>query len=295
MNFYRKNHCVKFYYYLRFILVVLFVNVCGEFNTINASVQLLKNCTTVPLEIRLCEFDDHVNGGTIFLNGKKTASVKSGQRLLIQFPIDSALNLKIKVGKISYFQDGFFNIDKTGGILEVDCLFRDSLSEYSIPHIKNRYNNGWMIVNYYSGFKTMNQPSSKDIRIGKSKVGVDVDLNGCLGSAGYEWSDAMQNCIRVWEVGVPIIISEKYKDSVNVMVDNLGYVVFSDNTEWAEIFTTSKWDLKHKKDKWMLQKFGESWRYNGSLLIEIKLSEDKSYLDVLINNIRAYKIINNEN
>ena len=30
-------------------------------------------------------------------------------------------------------------------------------------------------------------------------VGGDRDEHGCIGSAGYTWCEAKQNCLRVWE------------------------------------------------------------------------------------------------
>ena len=32
-------------------------------------------------------------------------------------------------------------------------------------------------------------------------VGADRDEHDCIGSAGYTWSDALHQCIRIWEVG----------------------------------------------------------------------------------------------
>ena len=31
------------------------------------------------------------------------------------------------------------------------------------------------------------------------RVGADRDAHGCIGSAGYTWSEAQQACIRPWE------------------------------------------------------------------------------------------------
>ena len=33
-------------------------------------------------------------------------------------------------------------------------------------------------------------------------VGGDKDKHGCLASAGYTWSEAQKDCIRLWEKGV---------------------------------------------------------------------------------------------
>ncbi len=31
-------------------------------------------------------------------------------------------------------------------------------------------------------------------------VGNDRDAHGCIGSAGYSWSETLQQCVRPWEV-----------------------------------------------------------------------------------------------
>lgn len=33
-------------------------------------------------------------------------------------------------------------------------------------------------------------------------VGGDKDKHGCIASAGYTWSEAQKDCIRLWEKGV---------------------------------------------------------------------------------------------
>lgn len=33
-------------------------------------------------------------------------------------------------------------------------------------------------------------------------TGADRDSRGCIGSAGYIWSEARQSCLRVWEEGI---------------------------------------------------------------------------------------------
>jgi hypothetical protein len=30
-------------------------------------------------------------------------------------------------------------------------------------------------------------------------VGGDRDAHGCIGSAGYQWCEAKQKCLRIWE------------------------------------------------------------------------------------------------
>ncbi len=45
-------------------------------------------------------------------------------------------------------------------------------------------------------------------------VGGDKDAHGCIGSAGYQWCEVKQKCLRVWEEACTI--SPAIKDSVNI-------------------------------------------------------------------------------
>ena len=56
-------------------------------------------------------------------------------------------------------------------------------------------------------------------------VGNDRDSHGCIASAGYVWSEAVKDCIRVWEVCERIDNGEKKV-----------YVLFSDDKSLAEVF-----------------------------------------------------------
>lgn len=59
-------------------------------------------------------------------------------------------------------------------------------------------------------------------------VGGDQDNHGCLGSAGYTWSRAMKDCVRVFEVGV----------RADAVGRNFGavFIVFSPDSAKAELF-----------------------------------------------------------
>ena len=60
-------------------------------------------------------------------------------------------------------------------------------------------------------------------------VGSDRDDHGCLSSAGYTWSYALHDCVRLWEVG-------KRFDSGPHQV----YLVFSTDSTFAEIFAANR-------------------------------------------------------
>ena len=54
---------------------------------------------------------------------------------------------------------------------------------------------------------------------GKS-VGGDRDVHGCLGSAGYSWSESELSCVREWETGV-----KRYQVIDFVSCADAGYAV----------------------------------------------------------------------
>jgi hypothetical protein len=58
-------------------------------------------------------------------------------------------------------------------------------------------------------------------------VGNDRDAHGCIGSAGYQWSELQQNCVRPFEL--PLII--KHADSITQIA-----VLFSADSSKAEVF-----------------------------------------------------------
>ena len=72
-------------------------------------------------------------------------------------------------------------------------------------------------------------------------VGNDRDEHGCIASAGYRWSEAKKDCVRLWEVGVRADCGD----------DNV-YVVFSDDREVAEVFTD--------KDMVLCRRDGDVWK-----------------------------------
>ena len=60
-------------------------------------------------------------------------------------------------------------------------------------------------------------------------VGGDRDEYGCIGSAGYTWSQILQDCIRVWETGLRLNpIDDKQSTSA--------FVVFNSERSKLELF-----------------------------------------------------------
>lgn len=60
-------------------------------------------------------------------------------------------------------------------------------------------------------------------------VGGNRDDHGCLSAAGYTWSNARHDCVRVWEVGL------RFDDGPSAL-----FLVYSTDSAYAEIFTPEK-------------------------------------------------------
>ncbi|MCL6259305.1 hypothetical protein M3O96_09415 [Aquiflexum sp. TKW24L] len=68
----------------------------------------------------------------------------------------------------------------------------------------------------------------------KTLVGSDKDPNGCIGSAGYTWSEAKKDCIRIFESGTSFVT---YDAATGVMDSTkVAYVVLADDKSQAEVF-----------------------------------------------------------
>ncbi len=57
-------------------------------------------------------------------------------------------------------------------------------------------------------------------------VGGNRDDHGCLTAAGYTWSDARHDCVRIWEVG------RRFDGGTAPL-----YLIFSTDSAYAELFT----------------------------------------------------------
>ncbi len=64
-------------------------------------------------------------------------------------------------------------------------------------------------------------------------VGGDKDNHGCIGSAGYTWSNLKNKCIRTWEQGEKLI-------DVDPKSTSAAYIIFSDDKSKAELFAPNK-------------------------------------------------------
>ncbi|MEX3011868.1 hypothetical protein [Hoeflea sp. TYP-13] len=58
---------------------------------------------------------------------------------------------------------------------------------------------------------------------GGKPVGSDRDKHGCIGSAGYTWSEVRQDCVRLFEAGAPLYnLQDPSATSVAYVVDGGG-------------------------------------------------------------------------
>lgn len=62
-------------------------------------------------------------------------------------------------------------------------------------------------------------------------VGNDRDSHGCIGSAGYTWSVLKNECIRIFEAGVPF---DAYGSNQDITLS--AFVVLSKDRRTAELF-----------------------------------------------------------
>ena len=76
--------------------------------------------------------------------------------------------------------------------------------------------------------------TSKTIKETKNQpilIGGDKDSHGCIGSAGYTWSELRQECIRIFEIGSPFTAYGSNKDTTS-----LAFVILNDDKTKAEIY-----------------------------------------------------------
>ncbi|QBQ42353.1 hypothetical protein [Sphingobacterium psychroaquaticum] len=69
-------------------------------------------------------------------------------------------------------------------------------------------------------------------KTGSSVVGNDRDSQGCIPSAGYQWSVVQQKCVRPWEGGVKMLLANAPSDQQEKAV----YALIDPSKQKAEIF-----------------------------------------------------------
>ena len=79
------------------------------------------------------------------------------------------------------------------------------------------------------GAKASKQNSVEAKTSEKQLVGNDRDEHGCIASAGYQWSELLQDCIRPFEKGVRM-------KSVDETMNLAAYLVFNTDSSKVELF-----------------------------------------------------------
>lgn len=80
-------------------------------------------------------------------------------------------------------------------------------------------------------------------------VGGDRDKHGCIGSAGYQWSEVQQDCIRVFEKGIRMKAVDGSQSA---------FIVFSPDSTQVELFFSSG-DKNEILDRRSLPSGGYAW------------------------------------
>lgn len=90
-------------------------------------------------------------------------------------------------------------------------------------------------------------------------VGNDKDENGCKNSAGFTWSELLQKCIRVFEIGERVTATFEHDSTFTF------YVVSGKEANRKELFTSKGAVVLNDKngqwmnDHWLLKKAGKEW------------------------------------
>jgi len=64
-------------------------------------------------------------------------------------------------------------------------------------------------------------------------TGNDKDAHGCIGSAGYTWSELLKTCIRTWEDGI------RLNNTTDSTATTSAFAVFNGDSSKVEIFFPS--------------------------------------------------------
>ena len=78
---------------------------------------------------------------------------------------------------------------------------------------------------------------------------LDRDKHGCIGSAGYQWSEVQQDCIRVFEKGIRMKAVDGSQSA---------FIVFSPDSTQVELFFSSG-DKNEILDRRSLPSGGYAW------------------------------------
>lgn len=96
------------------------------------------------------------------------------------------------------------------------------------------------------------------------QLGSDRDAHGCIPSAGYTWSEAQKDCIRLFEKGIRVESTDSTRQQV--------FIVFSPDSTLAEIFlpNCSQGEILYRRN---LPKGGYAWNIEDDDTKNVRLIE----------------------
>ena len=120
---------------------------------------------------------------------------------------------------------------------------------------------------YYEGKYNTGMSAQKIVVVpGKREmVGGDRDKHGCIGSAGYQWCEVQQDCIRIFEKGIRL----KAIDG-----DQNAFIVFSPDSSKVELFFSSG-DKNEILDRRTLPAGGYAWNVEDDDTKNVRLVDGK--------------------
>lgn len=99
-------------------------------------------------------------------------------------------------------------------------------------------------------------------------VGGDRDGHGCIGSAGYTWSEVRQECIRPFEAGVRMLSATDPEATL------CAYLVFSADSAQAELFLPDR-ETTEVLDRRNLPAGGHAWNVEDDDTFNVRRTADR--------------------
>ena len=96
-------------------------------------------------------------------------------------------------------------------------------------------------------------------------VGDDKDKHGCIASAGYTWSEAQKDCIRLWEKGVRM----NAVDDAEKML----FLVFSPDSTQVELFFSEEEMPNEILERRGLPAVGYGWNGEDDDRMNVRLED----------------------
>ncbi len=99
-------------------------------------------------------------------------------------------------------------------------------------------------------------------------TGSDRDGHGCIGSAGYAWSEVCQECIRPFEAGVRMLSATDPEATL------CAYLVFSADSAQAELFLPDR-ETTEVLDRRNLPAGGHAWNIEDDDTFNVRRTADR--------------------